>query len=57
MKSIKDFFSKCDQIRRKLALWPSGVGICFVYKRFAVQTLLWSLEFVIQINLEYTIAL
>ena len=29
------------------------LGNDFVYKRFAVQTLLWSLEFVIQINLEH----
>ena len=26
--------------------WPSGLGNDFVCKRFAVQTLLWSLEFV-----------
>ena len=32
------------------ALWPSGLGNYFVCKRFAGQTLLWSLEFVIQIN-------
>ena len=32
---------------------PSGLGNYSVYKRFAVQTLLWSLEFVIQINLEH----
>ena len=31
----------------------SGLGNDFVCKRFAVQTLLWSLEFVIQINLEH----
>ena len=30
--------------------WPSGLGNYFICKRFAVQTLLWSLEFVIQIN-------
>ena len=30
-----------------------GLGNDFVYNRFAVQTLLWSLEFVIQINLEH----
>ena len=35
------------------ALWPSGLVNYFVYKRFAVQTLLWSLEFVIQIILEH----
>ena len=33
-------------------LRPSGLGNCFICKRFEVQTLLWSLEFVIQINLE-----
>ena len=33
-------------------LWPSGLGNDFECKRFTVQTLLWSLEFVIQINLE-----
>ena len=31
----------------------SGLGNCFVCKRFTVQTLLRSLEFVIQINLEH----
>ena len=36
-----------------LTLWPSGLGNYFVCKRFAVQTLLWSLEFVIEINLEH----
>ena len=30
----------------------SGLGNYFVCKRFTVQTLLWSLEFVIQVNLE-----
>ena len=39
---------------RYLTLWPSGLGNDFVCKRFAVQTLLWSLEFVIQINLSST---
>ena len=34
-------------------LWPSGLGNFIVCKRFAVQTLLWSLEFVIQINFEH----
>ena len=33
--------------------WPSGFVNYFVSKRFAVQTLLWSLEFVILINLEH----
>ena len=36
----------------------SSEGNYFVCKRFAIQTLLWSLEFVIQINLEHdTIAI
>ena len=34
------------------ALWPSGLGNYFVCTRFTVQTLLWSLEMVILINLE-----
>ena len=37
----------------KLRLWLSGLGNCIVCKRFAVQTLLWLLKFVIQINLEH----
>ena len=43
----------------KLLLGPLGhkatrpLGNYFVCKRFAVRTLLWSLEFVIQINLEH----
>ena len=36
-----------------MALWPSGLGNYFISKRFAVQTLLWSLEFVVQINLQH----
>ena len=35
--------------------WHSGLGNYFVCKRFAVQTLLWSLGFVIQINLKHDI--
>ena len=35
------------------ALWPNGLGNYFLCKRSAVQTLLWSLEFVIQVNLEH----
>ena len=35
-----------------MALWPSGLGNYFVRNGFAVQTILWTLEFVIQINLE-----
>ena len=38
---------------RFMVLWPSGLGNYFVRKRFVVQSLLWSLEFVIQINLEH----
>ena len=34
-------------------LWPCSYGNYFACKRFAVQTLLWSMEFVIQINLEH----
>ena len=34
-------------------LWPSGLGNYFVCKQFAVQTLLWLLEFVIQIILQH----
>ena len=34
---------------------PTGLSTYFVCKRIAVQTLLWSLEFVIQINLEHNI--
>ena len=34
-------------------LWPSGLSNWLVCKRFAVQTFLWSLEFVIQIILEH----
>ena len=41
-----------QKIQNILALWPGGLGNYFVCKRFAVQTLLWSLEFVIQINLK-----
>ena len=35
------------------ALWPRGLGNYLICKRFAVQTLLWSLEFVIKINLKH----
>ena len=45
------------QLRAKfetaMVSWPSGLGNYFVCKGFAVQTLLWSLEFVIRINLEH----
>ena len=34
-----------------LALWPSGLGNCFVCNRLPVQILLCLLEFVIRINL------
>ena len=41
-----------------LVLWPSRLGNYFLCKRFAFQILLWSLEFVIKINLEHdTIAI
>ena len=43
--------SDCDGVVLE-AIRPSGLGNYFVCKSFAVQTLLWSLEFVIQINLE-----
>ena len=33
-------------------IWPSGLGNYFVCKGFAVQTLLWSKEFVIQTSLK-----
>ena len=36
-----------------MALWPSGLGNYFVCNRLPVQILLWSLEFVIKINLEH----
>ena len=39
-------------ISLRIVFWPSGLGNYFVCKRFAVQILIWSLEFVIQINLE-----
>ena len=48
----------CIQSRYLTHGWPSGLGKDFVCKRFAVQTLLWSLEFVIRVNLEHdTIAI
>ena len=40
------------------ALWPSELDNYFVCKRFAVQTLFRTLEFIIQVNLEHdTIAI
>ena len=42
-----------DNPPRKIS--PSGLGNDFVCKRFAVQILLWSMEFVILINLEHGI--
>ena len=36
---------------RTLWFWPSALGNCI--KRFAVQTLLWSLEFAIHQNLQH----
>ena len=32
---------------------PNGLGNYFECKRFAVQTLLWSQEFMVQVNLEH----
>ena len=40
-------------VKRFNAIKFSGLGNYFVCKRFAVQILMWSLEFVIQINLEH----
>ena len=40
-------------VKRFNAIKSSGLGNYFVCKRFAVQILMWSLEFVIQINLEH----
>ena len=34
-------------------LWHSGLGNCIACKNFTVQTLMWSLEFVIHKNLEH----
>ena len=42
----------CLDHKFQMASWPSGLGNRFVYKRFLVQTLLWSLKFVIKTNLE-----
>ena len=39
-------------VYKVVTLWPKGLGNYLVCKRFAVQSLLWSLEFVTQINLE-----
>ena len=44
-----------DSIKKTPSTPPSGLGNYFVCKRFAVQTLLWSLEFMVQINLEHDI--
>ena len=41
---------------KQLRDWPyghGGLGNDFVWKRFAIQTFLWSLGFVIQINIEH----
>ena len=35
------------------SLWCSGLGNYFLWKRLAVKTLLWSLKFVIKINLKH----
>ena len=42
-----------DHRRVWTASWLSGLGNYFVCKRFTIQTFLWSLEFVIQINHEH----
>ena len=48
----KEMQSKC--LSSNNSLYPySGLVNYLVYKRFTVQTLLWSLEFLIQINLEH----
>ena len=40
-------------VRSSNSTFVIGLGNYFVCKRFPVQTLLWSVEFVIQINLEH----
>ena len=42
-----------SSMNSSLGLWPSGFGNYFVCKRFAVQTLLRSPEFLIQVSLEH----
>ena len=62
---IKDLFSKCDQIRRKLRIWSYLLkkslmetsflcrGNCIVFERIGIQNHLCSLEFVTHQNLEH----
>ena len=50
ISSIQNSYLIPQAIRSK---WPSGLGNYIICKRFADQTLLCSLEFVIQINLEH----
>ena len=48
--------SNCESLEYELvAFWPSELGDYFACKRFPVQTLLWSLEFMVQINLDHDI--
>ena len=44
---IRGIYLTCKAMR------PCGLGNYFVWKRFAVQAHLWSLEFVIQTNFEH----
>ena len=44
-----------NPLGHKAILWHSWLDNEFVRRRFAVQTFLWSLEFVIEINLEHDI--
>ena len=49
---LKGIKRKDNYVAGMMALRPSGLGNYSIRKRFAVQTLLWSLEFVIQ-RIEY----
>ena len=49
---LKGIKRKDNYAAGMMALRPSGLGNYSIRKRFAVQTLLWSLEFVIQ-RIEY----
>ena len=53
VSDIQDYIECIIKNHKNMVLWPSGLGNDFVCKRFAVQTPLWSLEFVIQINVEH----
>lgn len=50
-KGMFDFLGK--KILKTTPELPSGLGNYFVCKRFGVQTLLWSLKFVIQIDFKH----